>query len=224
MSDQAVNLGSPSIVLPRKVRRRGYHRVPKRILDLSIALLITPFLLPIIALLWVSIRLDGGPGFFGHVRVGRDRKPFRCWKLRTMVVDADVRLAAHLAADPAAAAAWARDYKLDDDPRVTKLGAFLRRSSLDELPQLWNVLRGEMSFVGPRPIVTAELERYGIHRRAYLAMRPGVTGIWQVSGRNDVSYDERIRMDVDYLRRVGLLLDLWILVRTAGAVVNRTGK
>lgn len=208
----------------RHVRRGTYARLLKRPLDILLAVLMLPALVPVIALLWLLVRRDGGNGFFGHLRVGRDGKSFRCWKLRSMVVDAEVLLAQHLAADPAAAAEWRRDHKLSDDPRVTRLGAFLRRSSLDELPQIWNVLCGEMSFVGPRPVVIDELARYGASRWAYLQTRPGITGLWQVSGRNDISYDDRVALDVQYSSDMRLSRDIRIMVMTAGAVLHCTGK
>lgn len=210
--------------LKRKLAGNGYARFGKRAADIALALLALPFLVPVIAVLWVLTRRDGAPGFFGHERVGRDGKKFRCWKVRTMVPDAQSKLAIHLATNPDAAAEWARDFKLRDDPRITKLGAFLRRTSLDELPQIWNVLRGEMSFVGPRPVVEDELTRYGANRWAYLSMKPGITGLWQVSGRNDVSYDQRVSMDVSYMQRCSMLFDLWLIVRTAGAIFGATGR
>lgn len=128
-----------------------------------------------------------------------------------------------LGVEPEAAAEWARDFKLRDDPRVTRLGAFIRKTSLDELPQIWNVLRGEMSLVGPRPVTSDELARYGAQQWAYLAMRPGVTGLWQVSGRNDISYDERVALDARYCREVSALKDAIILFSTIGAITKRTG-
>ena len=200
-----------------------YEGVMKRVADVVLAVLLLPMLLPIIGILYVIIRADGGPGFFGHKRVGRDGKMFKCWKLRSMVTDAEVRLKEHLAANPEAAAEWARDFKLRDDPRITRLGAFIRKTSLDELPQIWNVLRGEMSLVGPRPVTSDELARYGAQQWAYLAMRPGVTGLWQVSGRNDISYDERVALDARYCREVSALKDAIILFSTIGAITKRTG-
>ena len=149
---------------------------------------------------------------------------FRCWKIRTMVTDSETRLEQHLQNNPDAAAEWARDHKLTDDPRVTRVGKFLRKTSLDELPQIWNVLLGEMTFVGPRPIVLDEMAKYGPYQAAYLAMKPGVTGMWQVSGRNDVSYDERVQMDVEYFDQISLALDLSLIAKTGLAVLNRTGK
>ena len=202
-----------------------YRSFGKRAFDFALALLLLPMALPLIGMLAILVRRDdGGRPFFAHTRVGRAGRPFRCWKIRTMVPDAEARLAEHLAADPAAAAEWDAERKLTNDPRITKLGAFLRKTSLDELPQLWNVLRGDMSFVGPRPVPAQELEKYGLSKPAYLAVRPGVTGLWQVSGRNDVSYAERVRMDVDYERRHDFLMDFGIILRTAGVVFGSTGK
>ncbi|WP_315901587.1 sugar transferase [Salipiger bermudensis] len=200
-----------------------YNGVQKRVLDLVLSIIMLPALLPVIALLYIAVRLEGGPGFFGHRRVGRDGKTFRCWKIRTMVPDANARLAALLESDPEARAEWERDHKLRNDPRITRLGAFLRKSSLDELPQIWNVLKGEMSLIGPRPVTEPELERYGGQKWVYQSMRPGVTGLWQVSGRNDVSYEERVELDVSYYKELSMISDLRILFRTAGAVMNRTG-
>ncbi len=141
-----------------------------------------------------------------------------------MVVDAQERLKQHLIDNPEAAAEWQRNFKLEQDPRITPLGRFLRKSSLDELPQLFNVFRGEMSFVGPRPVVRDELERYGVSQKTYESLRPGVTGLWQVSGRNDVSYDERVAMDVHYARNVSLVEDMRIVAKTATSVAGLTGK
>ncbi|MGR3497402.1 MAG: sugar transferase [Limimaricola soesokkakensis] len=201
----------------------GYNRFAKRLLDLVlVAILLVP-LLPVIGTLYLLVRREGGPGFFGHERVGRNGVTFKCWKIRTMVPDAEARLAALLASDPEARAEWERDHKLRDDPRVTRLGALLRKTSLDELPQIWNVLKGEMSLIGPRPVTEAELSRYGHQSWVYLSLRPGVTGLWQVSGRNDIAYDERVALDARYLERLSMPLDLKILFQTVGAVLNRTG-
>jgi Undecaprenyl-phosphate galactose phosphotransferase WbaP len=201
-----------------------YTRFGKRALDLTLALLLVPVLAPVVLVLALLVRRDGGDALFGHRRIGRNGKVFKCWKIRTMVPNAERRLLAYLRENPEAAAEWARDHKLENDPRITKLGNFLRRSSLDELPQLWNVIKGEMSLVGPRPIVRSELHKYGAARAAYLAMKPGVTGLWQVSGRNDVTYDERIAMDLTYADDMSMTSDLMIIAKTAGAVLDRTGK
>ncbi len=208
----------------RQESQTFYMTYGKRIFDLVLGVLLLPILVPVIAALWAVTRMDGGPGFFGHRRVGRNGKSFRCWKIRSMVTDAEAKLREHLAAHPEAAAEWERDQKLTNDPRITKLGNVLRATSLDELPQIWNVLKGEMSFVGPRPVIRDEITRYGANRTAYLTVRPGLTGIWQVSGRNDVSYEERVQMDVQYLSVASLRNDFTILLKTGQAVTGRTGR
>lgn len=141
-----------------------------------------------------------------------------------MVMGAEDKLQSYLADNPSAATEWARDHKLTNDPRITQIGAFLRRTSLDELPQIWNVLTGEMSFVGPRPIVQSELPKYGAAAATYLSQKPGITGLWQVSGRNDVTYTERVAMDVDYSLRGSLLLDIKLVLRTGASVFGGTGR
>lgn len=201
-----------------------YRRAGKRLFDLALALLILPLILPVIALLWLLVVRDGGNGFFGHKRVGRGGKVFRCWKLRTMVVDAEDRLREHLANNPEAAEEWARDHKLTDDPRITRLGAFMRKTSLDELPQIWNVIRGDMSFVGPRPIVRMELHKYGMYRPVYLSMTPGITGLWQVSEYRHELLHKHIDVDVEYVQQVSLGLDLRIIGRTLLLFVRPTGR
>lgn len=201
-----------------------YSQHLKRVFDFCLALVLVPVLLPIIAVLYIMIRSQGGAGFFAHERIGQGGRKFKCYKIRTMVPDAEARLAKYLAANPAAQTEWDRTQKLTDDPRVTKLGRFLRRTSLDELPQLWNVLRGDMSFVGPRPVTEPELQRYGIHKRAYLSLKPGITGVWQVEGRTNGCYDERLRMDKVYLEKISLMFDIRLILRTALVVVSPTGR
>ena len=215
---------APSIQRGASTPSAFYIRYGKRAFDLVLALLLLPILVPVIALLWLIVARDGGRGFFGHRRIGKDGQVFKCWKLRTMVVDSEQRLREYLAANPEAAAEWARDHKLSDDPRITPLGHFLRRTSLDELPQIWNVLKGEMSFVGPRPVTRVELHKYGAARDAYMAMKPGITGLWQVSGRNEVSYDERVQLDVDYSGLTSLGTDIRLILATAGSVLGATGR
>ncbi len=200
-----------------------YRRGAKRGCDLVLAVCLLALLAPLIGLLWAVVRSDGGPGFFGHDRVGRNGRIFKCWKIRTMVPNAQARLEELLASDPQARIEWERDRKLRNDPRVTALGDFLRRTSLDELPQIWNVLLGQMSLIGPRPVTEPELELYGSNKWVYQALKPGITGLWQVSGRNHVSYDERVRMDREYHDTLTLGSDARILMRTAGVVLNRTG-
>ena len=207
-------------------RSGPYEAAGKRAFDVLFALAIAPFVAPVILVLAALVSAgDGAAPFFGHNRVGRDGRAFRCWKIRTMVPDAQARLEAHLARDARAAEEWRLYRKLSDDPRITRIGDFLRRTSLDELPQLWNVLRGEMSFVGPRPVMADELDdHYGPARAAYCASRPGITGLWQVSGRNELSYDERVALDVDYTERMTLGLDVWIILRTAAVILRPTGR
>jgi len=196
-----------------------------RLLDVLIAGSALIFLAPLMGLLALAVWLqDGGPAFFGHSRIGYEGRAFRCWKFRSMVTDAEARLSALLARDPQARAEWEADHKLRRDPRITALGRFLRVSSLDELPQLFNVLKGEMSLVGPRPIVMAEVPRYGRWFPRYCAVRPGITGLWQVSGRNDVDYRQRVAMDVLYARRWSAQTYVRILFATVPAVLLRKGS
>jgi lipopolysaccharide/colanic/teichoic acid biosynthesis glycosyltransferase len=191
----------------------------------TLALLLVVFLLPLLVAVALAVWMqDRGPVFFAQRRLGRGGRSFRCLKFRTMAVDAEARLDALLSRDPFARAEWARDQKLRKDPRVTRLGNFLRKSSLDELPQLFNVLRGEMNLVGPRPIVEAEICRYGRRYAHYCSVRPGITGLWQVSGRNDVSYRTRVAMDCLYATRRTLGLDLYILATTIPVVLGRRGS
>ena len=193
--------------------------------DITIATLLLVFFTPILLAVALSIKVeDGGPILFAHTRLGRHGKPFACLKFRSMVVDAEARLQAVLRDVPEAREEWRRDHKLRCDPRVTWLGLFLRKSSLDELPQLINVLRGEMSLVGPRPIVAAEVDRYGRRFRDYCQVRPGVTGLWQIGGRNDTSYRRRVAYDVLYVRDRSLQLYFNVVVLTVPAVIMRRGS
>ena len=183
-------------------------------------LFFAPFLLAITAALLLT---EGGPVLFAHERIGRGGRKFRCLKFRTMVPDAEARLADLLACDPIARREWEATQKLTDDPRISCLGDTLRRTSLDELPQLWNVLRGDMSMVGPRPIVADERHFYDDHIADYLSVRPGLTGAWQVSGRSNTTYAERVAMDVDYVRNRSFARDLRIVLRTVSVVLGREG-
>lgn len=195
----------------------------KRLFDLVCASLGLLLLLPLFAGLIWRIRQDGGPAVFSHQRIGRDGRPFGCLKFRTMVVNAQEVLQHLLATDPAARAEWERDFKLKNDPRITPVGQFLRRTSLDELPQLWNVLRGDMSLVGPRPVIEAELARYGEAVRYYLEAKPGITGLWQVSGRSDLDYPQRVMLDTWYVQNWSLWHDIVILAKTVRVVLWRDG-
>ncbi|GAB6968737.1 undecaprenyl-phosphate galactose phosphotransferase WbaP [Komagataeibacter kakiaceti JCM 25156] len=199
------------------------HRAGKVALDLFVASLVLLAILPVLLAVYALVRLDGGPAIFGHMRVGRDGRPFRCLKFRTMAVNADAILADLLARDPQAAAEWEATRKLTDDPRITPIGRILRKTSLDELPQVLNVLRLEMSLVGPRPIVMAEEVHYGKDMAYYTATRPGITGLWQVSGRSDTSYTRRVQLDNWYVRNWSLWRDVVILVKTIPAVLAQKG-
>ena len=203
---------------------RPLNRYLKLVFDYTLTivggLLISPFLLLIAA--WIYYDSPGSV-IFKHERIGKDGKVFPCYKFRSMCMDAGEKLTELLAVDPAAREEWERDFKLKNDPRITRSGAFLRKTSLDELPQLWNVLRGEMSLVGPRPVVHEELARYGEFVHDYLQVRPGITGMWQVSGRSDTTYEERVQMDSWYVRNWSVWLDVMLLWRTFKAVVNGKG-
>ncbi|GEP03113.1 sugar transferase [Methylobacterium oxalidis] len=197
----------------------------KRGFDLTAALCALLLLLPIFLLIALLIRAyDGGPAFYRHRRVGRGQSGFDCLKFRTMRTDSQEALRLYLSSNPAALAEWAETQKLKDDPRITPVGAILRKTSLDELPQLINILRGEMSVVGPRPIVEAEVEKYGSDAAAYFAVRPGLTGAWQVSGRSDTSYAERVRLDRQYVESQSFRGDLVIILRTIPAVFFTRGS
>lgn len=200
------------------------ERFTKRALDLLLTSCASVVLLPLVGIIALAIRLDSpGPVFFGHRRIGRAGRTFPAWKFRTMVVNGDEVLQNCLANSPEMRMEWELTQKLRNDPRVTRIGKFLRRTSLDELPQLWNVVRNEMSLVGPRPIVQAEVARYGQHFETYVKVEGGVTGLWQVSGRNDTTYEERVSLDTYYVRNWSVWLDLCILFRTIGVVLFRKG-
>jgi lipopolysaccharide/colanic/teichoic acid biosynthesis glycosyltransferase len=196
----------------------------KRALDILGAGTLLLLALPAFLVIAALVKMDGGKVFFAHERVGRGGRLFGCLKFRSMVTDSDRRLAALLATDPAARIEWETSRKLKRDPRVTRIGRFLRASSLDELPQILNVLRGEMALVGPRPVQAAELAAfYGAAAQHYMAVRPGITGPWQVSGRSETSYAQRVALDVAYVTHPSILADLKILLRTPVAVLARRG-
>lgn len=220
---------APPLTVPYRTaplpRAQRLARGLKRGADIVGAMTLLFILLPPLLLLIFVVRLDGGPAFYRHTRVGLGGRPFGCVKFRTMVIAADQLLASHLAADAEAAREWFARRKLVDDPRITRVGKLLRTTSLDELPQLLNVLRGEMSLVGPRPVVPEELQQhYGVlGQTAYLATRPGITGLWQISGRSDTTYQQRVALDIRYVSEWSLLLDGMILLRTIPAVLARRG-
>jgi Undecaprenyl-phosphate galactose phosphotransferase WbaP len=197
---------------------------PKRILDLVLTIAAAPLLLPVIGLIVLWIKLDSrGPALYSQARIGRGGVEFRVWKFRSMVQNAEGILQDFLEKHPILCEEWERDHKLKHDPRVTRSGRFLRRTSLDELPQLWNVVKGEMSLVGPRPIVQAEITKYGQAFDLYTKAKGGLTGLWQVSGRNDTSYEERVILDTFYVRNWSVWLDLYIFFRTTETLLFRRG-
>ncbi len=195
----------------------------KRCFDVVLGMALIIVFSPFLALIAVLVKRDGGPAVFGHVRVGLNGRRFRCLKFRSMVVNADQVLKHLLDTDPQARAEWEREFKLKDDVRVTRVGRFLRRTSLDELPQLWNVVRGDMSLVGPRPVIDQELARYGADVDYYLMAKPGMTGLWQVSGRSNTDYATRVSLDVAYVKNWSLLRDITILFKTFKVVVQGSG-
>jgi len=201
-----------------------YRNYLKRCLDLCLFLIILPFALPLILFLMLLIKLNSkGPAIYKNERIGKNGEKFNCLKLRTMYEDADEKLKKLLDENEFLKREFERDHKLKNDPRITSIGKFLRISSLDELPQIFNVLKGEMSFVGPRPIVKAEISKYGKQFRYYESILPGITGVWQVNGRNDTSYEERVAMDSSYAQNSNLPLDLKILFQTIPAALSKKG-
>lgn len=209
------------VVLPYPARRGVYRNIVKRVLDLTLVILSAPFSVPLILFLAFLVALDGHNPFYTQMRVGRNGKPFRMWKLRTMVPDADRILEDYLARNPAARLEWNATQKLKTDPRITRVGRFLRKLSLDELPQLINVFNGTMSLVGPRPMMVSQQVFYT--GQGYYRMRPGITGLWQISDRNECDFVGRVPYDDLYERTVSLKVDLSVLFRTVAVVVRGTG-
>lgn len=210
---------------PQRSTASEFHRGAKRALDVvgatTFLVLFSPLLLGVAAL---ALAVQGRPLLYGHARIGKGGRTFKCYKFRTMVKDGDRVLAAHLEQNPQARREWASTRKLTDDPRITRLGQTLRKLSADELPQFLNVLFGDMSLVGPRPIVESETSFYGTQIDAYYSVRPGITGIWQVSGRSNTSYEQRVRMDVDYVVSWTFRRDLMILAKTVPVVLSSEGS
>src|SRR5574344_752308 len=196
----------------------------KRFLDLLLIFISLPIVLPLVLIISIAIKCSSpGPVFYGHMRVGKNGEPLKTWKFRSMVVDADKQLEHILATDPVRAAEWEKDRKFTDDPRVTKIGKFLRKTSLDEIPQLWNIFLGEMSFVGPRPVTQPELSKYGKYSNFVLSVKPGLSGLWQISGRSDTGYEERITLDTYYIQNWSIWLDIWIVIKTIWVVIKGKG-
>lgn len=198
-----------------------YRSIFKRLFDLLAILMAVPVIVPLVAILAFLVARDGESPFYSQARVGKNGRIFRMWKLRSMVRDADSQIAALLASDPALRAEWDNSQKLRNDPRITPIGQILRRSSLDELPQLWNVFTGDMSLVGPRPMMVNQQDIYP--GTAYYKLRPGITGYWQTAGRNKTTFEARADFDTVYEESVGLSTDMRILWRTISVVMNGTG-
>lgn len=198
-------------------------RILKRVFDIVGSVSIIILLSPVLIYISRKVKLDGGPAIYGHERIGKGGRSFKCLKFRSMVINSKEVLEDLLNKDVAARKEWDATFKLKNDPRITKIGGFLRRTSLDELPQLFNVLKGEMSLVGPRPIITAELERYNDEVDYYLLSKPGMTGLWQVSGRSDVDYETRVYLDAWYVKNWSMWNDIAILFKTIGVVLKKDG-
>jgi lipopolysaccharide/colanic/teichoic acid biosynthesis glycosyltransferase len=200
------------------------YRIVKRCFDVLLVLISAPVTLPLLTIVSAVVMLSSrGPVFYSHRRIRRNGAFFSMWKFRTMCVNSAEVLEDYLARHPDAHVEWNQTHKLRRDPRITSLGLFLRRYSLDELPQLWNVLMGQMSLVGPRPIVAAEVEKYGHSFDCYCRVKPGLTGLWQVSGRSELSYDARVALDCEYVKHWSLTKDAVILLKTFSSVVNQDG-
>jgi lipopolysaccharide/colanic/teichoic acid biosynthesis glycosyltransferase len=206
---------------PTSALKSPYRSFFKRLLDSFVVLISAPFMLPIIGLLALLVAIEGGSPFYHQVRIGRKGRPYKMWKLRTMVIGADEKLDAYLAQNASAKLEWESTQKLKSDPRITRFGRMLRKTSLDELPQLWNVLKGDMSLVGPRPMMPFQQELYP--GSAYYKLRPGITGPWQVTDRNTSTFAERARFDAGYDQNLSLKTDLRLLRATVRVVVKGTG-
>lgn len=219
-SEAAMGLGLPEV---RPTAPKGiYATYVKRFFDIAFILMTAPFVLPIVGLFAFLVKLDGGPAFYGQPRIGRDGRRFTCWKLRSMVVNADEHLGEYLEANPSAKAEWLVSQKLTHDPRITRIGHFIRKSSIDELPQLWCILKGEMSLVGPRPFLPEQKPLY--KGNAYFMVRPGLTGFWQVSERNESSFSSRTVFDNRYIEEISFMADLKLILQTVGVVFRATGR
>jgi len=223
--DSNLDLSSNTLVVPRILDRSLVSKIRvARVLDIALILLAAPYILLAFLVLIIAIKLDSkGPVFYRQTRIGRYGRKFYVYKFRTMVENADQVLQTYLANSPELRAEWLATHKLKQDPRITRIGATLRKLSLDELPQLWNIIIGDMSLVGPRPIVDAEVEKYGKCFDLYIQVRPGLTGLWQVSGRNDTTYEQRVELDEYYILNRSLKFDLQILLKTVFVVLRKDG-
>jgi exopolysaccharide production protein ExoY len=206
-------------------RPKGFYRdTGKRAFDLALTTMLSILLLPVIFVLWVLVRLDGGPGFYSQMRVGLNGQVFRCWKLRTMQTDADATLQRMCDENPEIAREWHEKQKLEVDPRITPIGRILRATSIDELPQILNILMGHMSLVGPRPFIDHQADLYDrAGGRSYYTVRPGITGTWQVFGRGHTTFVDRVKYDTLYCRDISMWKDLFLMYKTVGVVLRRKG-
>lgn len=204
--------------------KRGSNLFFKRCIDITLLLVSSPIVIPVMIVIGILVKVTSkGPVFFGHKRIGKDGKEIVTWKFRSMVSNASEVLETLLASNPALREEWDAHQKLANDPRITKIGNFLRKTSLDELPQLFNILKGEMSFIGPRPIVTAEIDKYGENFEYVFSVTPGLSGMWQISGRSDTGYEERIILDIYYIQNWSIWLDIWIILKTVSVVLKGKG-
>lgn len=218
-------IGTETIEQTNEAEWRSHSLVAKRAFDIVFSLSLLILFSWLFLLIWISVKRDSpGPAMFSQPRYGKNARVFRFYKFRSMAVDAEAVLQRHLAENPVAREEWRVFQKLNNDPRITPLGALIRKYSLDEIPQLWNVLRGDMSVVGPRPCIFAQRELYGMYWPRYCEVRPGITGLWQVSGRNQVSYRRRAAMDAEYVRHLSFLNDISILLATVRVVLNASGS
>lgn len=201
-----------------------YTLYGKRFFDMSFAVILLPALFVPMLTIWLFIWFNGGKPIFNHTRIGKSGRLFQCYKFRTMRTDAEQALSEYLIKNPDAKNEWEATFKLSNDPRVTPIGRFLRKTSLDELPQIFNVLNGTMSFVGPRPVIEAELKKHGKWSSLYLASTPGITGPWQVDGRNLISYNDRVMANISYIKSYTFAIDLKLIFKTALVIFKQTGK
>lgn len=201
-----------------------FYSITKRIIDIISSVILITLLLPLLGIIYAIVSLDGYSAIYKHLRIGQHGKKFPCYKFRSMAVNSDIILSNYLNQNPVAMNEWNTTRKLNNDPRITKIGKFLRKTSIDELPQLFNVLFGHMSFVGPRPITEEELlERYRENAPNYLMVKPGITGLWQISGRSSTTYEKRVELDVIYSKHPSITNDMYIALKTPKAVISQTG-
>lgn len=206
--------------------RKVLYKVVKRLIDILGGLVGCVLLVPITVAVYIArkvLKEDDGPLFYEHLRYGKDGKKFRIYKFRSMCIDADKRLKEYLEQNEEARIEFEENHKLKDDPRITKLGKFIRKTSIDELPQFINVLKGDMSLIGPRPIVDGEIEKYGENKDKFLSVRPGLTGYWAANGRSDITYEERMKMELYYVDNISFKLDIQIFFKTIISVVKKEG-